>query len=145
MSHYRELVLPDVATTLAVGRKLSQQLQRGMVVHFLGELGSGKTTLVQGILKGFGITDLVQSPTFTLVNEYSLAQMDIYHFDLYRIEHSSELEAIGFRDYFNQGSLCLIEWPQRAADWLPEADITCYIDILEEGRRLHIKTTTTRM
>lgn len=111
----------------ALGERWAQRLDGGQVIFLQGDLGAGKTTLVQGMLRGLGYSASVNSPTYTLVEPYSFSDFDVYHFDLYRLESADELEAIGAREYFHARAVCLIEWPQRAAGWLPTADVEIVI------------------
>lgn len=125
-----------IATVLArtlsdseqVARELAADLQPGQVVFLCGGLGVGKTTLAQMMLRELGCDEAVTSPTFALVNSYRVARFSVHHFDLYRMQHSEELELIGIRDYFNENDVCLVEWPERAAGILPPADLRVDID-----------------
>lgn len=101
---------PDM--THALGERLGHLLQSGDVVLLSGNLGAGKTALTQGIARGLGIAGPVSSPTFTLLKEYD-GRIPLYHFDLYRIEHPDELEALGFGDYFYGDGVCVVEWAER--------------------------------
>lgn len=115
-----KIKLTTLDHTLEFARQFSSVLAPGDVVFLQGDLGAGKTTLVRGILNALGHPGTVKSPTFTLVEPYHLNAIDIYHFDLYRLEDPSELEDIGFRDYVNPNSICLIEWPEKAVGYLPK-------------------------
>ena len=88
------------------------------IVAIIGQMGSGKTTLVQAIVSQLGSDETVSSPTFGLVHEYNIRNGKLIHMDLYRLEHESELEQLGFDDYLNTGNLCLIEWPDLAAKYI---------------------------
>lgn len=95
-----------------------------MLVTLRGELGAGKTVLARAVLQGLGATDVVNSPTFNLVQTYPVAGGGVaHHFDLYRLESAAELEGIGFRDYLDGAAVVLVEWPERAAALLPPADV----------------------
>ncbi len=108
--------LPDAAATHSLGIALGRSLPAGSVILLEGELGSGKTTLVQGIGQGLGITELIASPTFTLINEYPEGHLPLYHLDLYRLD-SSEVEALGLETYWEGVEVPLgivaIEWAER--------------------------------
>lgn len=109
--------------TMALGERLAAQCQAGDVVALYGDLGAGKTHLVKGIARGLGIPEhAVSSPTFTIVQEYD-GELPIYHIDAYRIEHPDEFFELGYEDYFYGDGLCLIEWPARVEDLLPDATI----------------------
>ena len=118
--------LAQEADTLALGRTLAVGIVPGMVIYLIGELGAGKTTLARGLLRGLGFEGKVKSPTFALVEVYELSRLYLYHFDFYRFigrNHSpKEFEETGFREYFNPQSVCLVEWPDKAAG-LPAADL----------------------
>jgi len=107
------------------------------VIAFSGELGAGKTTFIQAICRKLGIEVDVNSPTFALVNEYfSPEGNSIFHFDLYRIESQDELFDMGYEEYFYSGSLCLIEWPEKARKLIPEDALWVKIEIGENNARI---------
>ena len=107
------------------------------VIAFSGEMGAGKTTFIQALCRNLGITVEVNSPTFSLVNEYFTPEGDsIFHFDLYRIETSEELFDMGYEEYFYSGSLCLIEWPEKASSLIPEDALWVSIEIGEMESRI---------
>lgn len=128
------LNLPDEAATLALGARLAGVLQGGLAIWLQGDLGAGKTTLVRGLLRGLGYEGKVKSPTYTLVEPYVISGLYLYHFDLYRFVDPEEWEAAGFRDYFNEQSVCLVEWPDKAGDLLPPADIEITLAPSGSGR-----------
>jgi len=107
------------------------------VMAFSGEMGAGKTTFIQALCRKLGIAVEVNSPTFSLVNEYFTPQgSSIFHFDLYRIESPEELFDMGYEEYFFSGSLCLIEWPEKASNLIPEDALWVQIEIGENEARL---------
>ena len=120
--------------TERLGRACVGLLTPGRRVFVSGDLGAGKTTLIRGMLGGLGHRGAVTSPTYTLVETYSLSGLTVFHLDLYRIDDPDELEFIGFRDMLGEHSLCLIEWPERAVDRLPAADMTIAIEFAGQGR-----------
>lgn len=128
----------DESQTLAFGQQLAAICPTKLIIFLQGELGAGKTTLVRGFLQGLGHQGLVKSPTYTLVESYELTNKTIYHFDLYRLTNPEELDYIGIRDYLSQTAILLIEWPERGAKQLPSADLTCYIEAIDSGRRLQL-------
>jgi tRNA threonylcarbamoyladenosine biosynthesis protein TsaE len=109
--------------TRALGEELGRQLRPGEVVAFSGELGTGKTCMIQGVCAGLEVADPVNSPTFILINEYAGRAggrpVAVYHLDLYRLRNEKELEALGAEEYFYGQGICLIEWPERARAALP--------------------------
>jgi tRNA threonylcarbamoyladenosine biosynthesis protein TsaE len=142
-----EFLSTAAAETRAFGTRLAQQLRAGDVVLLHGDLGAGKTTLTQGIAQGLGVTEPVQSPTFTLVAEHlgNTASGDpirLYHLDLYRLGGENDLEDIGFDDLLApRDGISVIEWPERAGTWLPERYILVTIEpIREDTRRLTLET-----
>ena len=108
------------------------------VIAFQGDMGAGKTTLIRGICEQLGIADTVTSPTFALVNQYALPSGEpVYHFDFYRIDRIEEAYDFGYEEYFYSGHLCLIEWPERITELLPEETFTVRIEItVDESRRI---------
>lgn len=134
--------LADETATLAFGEKLAGVIETGLFVSLSGELGSGKTTLARGILRGLGYGGKVKSPTYTLVELYKLPRLDLYHFDLYRFNDPQELLDAGFRDDFDAGNVCLVEWPERAQGLLPPPDLKISLSAEREGRRIRIEAET---
>lgn len=126
--------LKTVAETEQLGAKLWELLPSKSLVFLNGELGSGKTTLVRGVLRAAGYTGAVKSPTFTIVEEYTLPEQKILHFDLYRLADPEELEWIGIRDYLTQDSLCFIEWPELGQGFLAEPDLIINLAVQGNAR-----------
>ncbi len=124
--------LKDTEATEQFGAKLWADLPEKSLIFLHGELGAGKTTLVRGFLRAAGYNGAVKSPTYTLVEEYSIADRKIFHFDLYRVVDPEELEWIGIRDYFDQDCVCFIEWPEMGQGFLPKPDLV--IKLLNEGQ-----------
>ena len=117
------LTLDDAQATLDAGAVLGAALVPGMVVTLAGDLGTGKTTLARGVLRGRGWTGPVKSPTFALVEHYPLSNLYLYHFDFYRFDDAAEWDDAGFAECFRDDSVCLVEWPERVAALLPPADV----------------------
>jgi tRNA threonylcarbamoyladenosine biosynthesis protein TsaE len=129
---------------LACGAALANAIEHGAIVFLYGPLGTGKTTFTRGFLRGLGYHAKVKSPTYTLVEPYDVNGTTIYHFDLYRLTDSEELEHIGIREYFKSDAICLIEWPDKGFPLLPVPDLACYIAFAEEGREMRIEAQSIR-
>ena len=136
------IFLADENATLALAQRLAARLKPGMVIYLHGDLGAGKTTLVRGMLNALGYAGRVKSPTYTLVEPYQAAGLDLRHFDLYRLHNEEEWEAAGFRDEFNGRNIFFIEWPEKAQGLIPQADIEITFEILEQGRNTEIHANT---
>jgi len=113
-----------------------------MVIHLRGDLGAGKTTLVRALLHALGHTGRVKSPTYTLLEQYEAGGLHLRHFDLYRFRSEGEWEAAGFRDEFNGCNVCMVEWPEKAQDLVPQADVEIIFEILPSGRNITIRANT---
>ena len=118
----------------AVGSALAKSLIFGDIIFLEGELGAGKTTVSRGILRGFGYQGIAASPTYTLLELYELTSHRVAHFDLYRITAAKELEGIGFRDYLDGQTICLIEWPENGAEFLPTPTLRIILEYAGAGR-----------
>ena len=109
----------SVAETVAYGGRRAQSLHAGDVLALAGDLGTGKTQFVKGLVAGLGSDDEVTSPTFTLIHEYTSGRLPVYHLDFYRLNHRDELRQLGLEDYFNGEGVCVIEWADRFPEILP--------------------------
>lgn len=138
------LHLADEEAMVAFGGQLARITQGHGLIFLEGDLGAGKTTLSRGIIRGLGHTGAVKSPTFTLVEPYEIGDIRAFHFDLYRLVDPEELEYVGIRDYFDEDALCLIEWPQQGAGFLPKADLTITIRPNKAGRTLTLSPQGSR-
>ncbi|WP_407313267.1 tRNA (adenosine(37)-N6)-threonylcarbamoyltransferase complex ATPase subunit type 1 TsaE [Desulfosporosinus sp. SB140] len=123
--------------TRAWGKHLGGHLRKGDVLALIGDLGAGKTSLAQGIGEGLGVTRPMPSPTFTLIHEYDGqnrgTKVRLVHMDLYRLQHPQEVEVIGVEEAFSEDTICLIEWPEIAEDYLPENHLM--VEILGSGEK----------
>ena len=126
--------------TQALGQRLAKRLLPGDVIAYFGDLGAGKTALTRGIAQGLGVTDLVTSPTYTIVNEYLTGRIPLFHFDMYRLGSSDELFDIGWEDYLARGGVCAVEWSERVSDALPED--TIFVDIARTDEHEDWRTIT---
>jgi tRNA threonylcarbamoyladenosine biosynthesis protein TsaE len=140
------LALPDEADTVALGVALAAHLAPGMVVWLDGDLGAGKTTLARGLLRAAGETGPVKSPTYTLVEVHVVSGLHFYHFDFYRFNQAEEYLDAGLDEYFSGSGICLVEWPDKAAPYLPAADIRIELRVAAgttgEGRTASITATS---
>jgi len=132
-----KLFLENEQATVDFGAKLAEFIPQKGIIFLHGPLGAGKTTLVRGLLQASGHKGSTKSPTYTLVEPYQINDKKFYHFDLYRLSDAEELEYMGFRDYLDENSLCLIEWPEKGGDFLPKADLE--IDLSYQGEQRSIK------
>jgi tRNA threonylcarbamoyladenosine biosynthesis protein TsaE len=119
--------IPTASDMERLGRSASPGVLPGQIVFLRGALGAGKTTWVRGLLHGLLHPGPVRSPTYTLLEPYYLKEFNVYHFDLYRLNDPGELENLGFRDYLDGSGVCLVEWPERGGNFMPEPD--CLIEI----------------
>jgi tRNA threonylcarbamoyladenosine biosynthesis protein TsaE len=125
----------SAAETKAVGARLAEKIQAGDVLALVGDLGAGKTQFVKGLAEGLGSTEVVTSPTFTLVHEYQGNRLPIYHFDFYRIESLAALRAIGFDEIIFGGGVSVIEWADRFADAIPPQARWIKFEIVSDDQR----------
>jgi tRNA threonylcarbamoyladenosine biosynthesis protein TsaE len=136
--------LPDEAATHALGAALARVLEPGCVLYLEGDLGAGKTTLARALLRALGERARVRSPTYTLLETYRVAGLDIAHLDLYRLSDPAELEEAGFRELADGNTVLMIEWPQRAAGALPAPDLHVALQPAGTGRRARLAPGTAR-
>lgn len=127
--------------SINIGKKIGSCLKGGEIIAFKGGLGAGKTTFTRGLVMGTGMPDEVTSPTFTLVNEYrgrntsKNKPLNLYHFDMYRINGIDDLETTGFYDYIDDNNVIIIEWSERILDALPKDTIIIEIERIDENKR----------
>lgn len=114
--------------TFELGKKIAQKVEQGQIICLNGDLGVGKTVFTQGIAAGLGITESVNSPTFTIIQEYDEGRIPLYHFDVYRIGDPEEMYEIGYEDYFFGQGICLIEWSSLIEELIPENAATVLIE-----------------
>ncbi len=137
--------LADSRTTEALGAALARAFpgaSSGAVVYLQGELGSGKTTCVRSLLRTLGVTAPVRSPTYTLVDSYTLATLNCVHIDLYRLQSAVEVEELGLRELTGPGFLMLIEWPEKGGAAVPHADLQLQLTYAGESRLAALSAIT---
>ena len=134
--------LHDEAGTVALGACLARTLTSGMTLYLHGDLGAGKTTLTRALLHAAGHAGHVKSPTYTLAEPYVItlagASVEVIHFDLYRLGSAEEFLDAGFREYFNEQTICIIEWPENAEPVLPPPDINLFMTLAGDGRDVEL-------
>ena len=142
----RKDFLEDETATAQLGAALGRLLQPGMTIHLQGDLGAGKTFLTREMLRAMGHTGRVKSPTYTLLEPYSVElqgrPVEILHFDLYRMSSPQEFIEAGFREYFGSDKICIVEWPEQAGNLLPSADIDLFIAAENEGRTVELRANS---
>lgn len=133
-----QILIPNLSELGKAARQILQWTGSNRIICFYGSMGAGKTTLIKAICTELGVTDVVSSPTFALVNEYSDGQGEpVFHFDFYRIKKLEEVFDFGYEEYFyNPGGICLIEWPELIEDILPTAGVVrVTIEVLDDQSR----------
>jgi tRNA threonylcarbamoyladenosine biosynthesis protein TsaE len=134
-----DLKLPDAAATATLGAALAAGVGPGRVLHLSGDLGTGKTTLVRGLLRALGVRGPVKSPTYTWVEPYTVSRLDLYHFDFYRFTDRTAWLSSGLREYFGPDTFCIVEWPEKVGDLLPAPDIKVTLSYDGEARRASLE------
>jgi tRNA threonylcarbamoyladenosine biosynthesis protein TsaE len=131
-----EIRITDIDHIREAAREFIEHIGDRRVFAFYGKMGAGKTTFVKAICEELGVDDVITSPTFAIINEYSLPSNSIYHFDFYRIKKLEEVYDMGYEDYFYSGALCFIEWPELIEDILPDDAVRVSIAEQEDGSRI---------
>lgn len=132
-----EIRIPSLEEIDRAAEQLVDLFGQHRKIALSGEMGSGKTTIIQALCRVMGVEDIVASPTFALINEYFTPDGgSVYHFDLYRIEDITELYDIGYEDYFYSDAYCFIEWPEKAMELMPGDVLMLSIQVLEDGTRV---------
>jgi len=135
--------LPDEAATARLGADLAQVLTPGLALYLHGDLGAGKTALTRALLHAAGHQGRVKSPTYTLAEPYEVKlaerMVTVIHFDLYRMASPEEFLDAGFREHFNENSVCIVEWPEKGAPVLPPPDIHVSLSLAEHGRDVELR------
>jgi tRNA threonylcarbamoyladenosine biosynthesis protein TsaE len=136
-----KLALIDAAATEQLGARLAASIMPA-IIYLRGDLGTGKTTLVRGLIHALGYSGKVRSPTYTLVEPYAAGPCPVFHLDLYRLADAEELEWLGLRDMLAEPALLLVEWPERGEGILPPADLAINLDYSDAGRVAQLLPTT---
>ena len=131
-----EFLTNSPAQTEAVGSALGNILKPGTVIAYRGDLGAGKTAFTRGLARGLGSSEMVTSPTYTIVNEYLGGRMPLFHFDMYRLASSDDLWDIGWEDYLDRNGVCAVEWSENVEDALEDPIIITIEKLGEESRRI---------
>ncbi|WP_291858839.1 tRNA (adenosine(37)-N6)-threonylcarbamoyltransferase complex ATPase subunit type 1 TsaE [Marinilabilia sp.] len=132
----RKLTIQSESDVERVAHEFMPLLKKHKVVAFYGNMGVGKTTFIKGLCRVMGVEGTVTSPSFALVNEYEGKEGEtIFHFDFYRLKNVTEVFDMGYEDYFFSNHYCLIEWPEKVADVLPDDRLDVYIEEEEDGSR----------
>ena len=134
-----EFITNAPSETEAVGVALGKILKPGTVLAYEGDLGAGKTAFTRGLARGLGCTDMVTSPTYTIVNEYLSGRLPLFHFDMYRLRSSDDLFDIGWEDYLERGGVCAVEWSENVADAMEDAIRIRIEKTGDESRRITIE------
>jgi len=130
-----EIKITDLEHINEAAQTFVENIGDHTVFAFYGKMGAGKTTFIKAVCEVLGVTDVITSPTFAIVNEYTAQGEPVYHFDFYRIKKLEEVYDMGFEDYFYSGALCLIEWPELIEEILPEDAVKVSIQEKEDGSR----------
>ena len=132
----KRIEIDSLSELTRVAESIIEELGERRVVLLRGSMGAGKTTLVSRIAKCLGAEDTVTSPTFALVNQYEGTQMRIYHFDFYRIDRIEEVFDLGYEEYFYSGDLCLVEWPEKIEELIPDSVMEVRIRVGDGEERI---------
>jgi tRNA threonylcarbamoyladenosine biosynthesis protein TsaE len=142
-----ECIVTTVEETYKIGEQLGSLVKSGDIICLIGDLGTGKTHLTKGIAKGLGINEYITSPTFTIVNEYT-GRLNLYHFDVYRVNDPDEIEAIGFDEYIFSDGVSIIEWANYIKELIPPNNLTITIEkcleISDNYRKIKMEYTDNR-
>lgn len=131
-----EIAVNDLSNLPTAAEALLAFAGAAKIFIFDGDMGAGKTTFIKSFCRALGVTDVVSSPTYSIVNEYESARGPVYHFDFYRIKDIQEAYDLGYEEYFYGGGICLIEWPERVTELLPDHLVKVEISIVDENQRV---------
>ena len=142
MNTAMEYHLTDEADTTSLGAKIAKHLNSGMTIFLSGQLGAGKTCLTRGILRELGYSGSVKSPTYSLVETYTINNKKISHFDFYRLSAAEELFKAGFEEHFSEENICIVEWPEKIATVIDTADVLIRFEIAGTSRKVTLESET---
>lgn len=137
-----KISLADESATLGLASAIAHRLKPGFLLYLSGELGTGKTTFVRGLLRALGFAARVKSPTYALVELYTVSRLNLYHFDFYRFRDPKEWDEAGFREHFDGTGVCIVEWPEKAIGLLPPPDLEVFFQIDASGRLARLRPHT---
>ena len=135
----KEFYSKNLSDTDAVAAEIASLLKKGDVLALYGEMGAGKTAFTRGLAKGLGCSEIVTSPTYTIVNEYLGGRIPLFHFDMYRLRSSDDLFDIGWDDYLDRGGVCAVEWSENVDDAMEDAIYITMEKLGEDSRRITIE------
>ena len=125
----------SIETIKEAAKRFVEEIGERRVFAFYGKMGAGKTTFIKAVCEELGVEDVITSPTFAIVNEYTTGKNSVYHFDFYRIKKLEEVYDMGYEEYFYSGALCFIEWPELIEELLPDDAVKVVIEELPAGER----------
>ena len=134
-----EFLTNSPAETEAIGAALGKIIKPGTVIAYRGDLGAGKTAFTRGLARGLGSSEMVTSPTYTIVNEYLGGRMPLFHFDMYRLASSDDLWDIGWEDYLERGGICAVEWSENVDDAMEQALYVTIEKLGADSRRITLE------
>ena len=134
-----EFLTNSPAETEAVGAALGKILKPGTVIAYRGDLGAGKIAFTRGLARGLGSSEMVTSPTYTIVNEYLGGRMPLFHFDMYRLASSDDLWDIGWEDYLDRNGVCAVEWSENVEDAMEDPIVITIEKLGEDSRRIRLE------
>jgi tRNA threonylcarbamoyladenosine biosynthesis protein TsaE len=130
-----EILVHSLAELRTFAEKILSSFPDDRIFLFHGEMGAGKTTLINALCKSLGVQEATSSPTFSIVNEYRFASGTVFHFDFYRLKNEEEALDLGYEEYFYSGNYCFVEWPEKIANLLPSDAVNIYIETLSPEQR----------
>ena len=134
-----QYITKSPGATEAIGAALGNIIKPGTVIAYRGDLGAGKTAFTRGLARGLGCTEIVTSPTYTIVNEYLGGRIPLFHFDMYRLRSSDDLFDIGWEDYLDRGGVCAVEWSENVDDAMEDAIYITIEKLGEDSRRITLE------